>query len=445
MVIIIGAGISGLSAALRLLKKDKNVKILILEARKRVGGRTETIDILGNKIDIGGQWIGSKHTELLNYVKEFNLELIEQYYPLKDTVKTHRLVECLGYEDLDLDIFSKNDIIDFLNFIDEIKIDINEPWKHENAEKWDNMSVKDIVEDTYKNVDSKREICLFVQTLLASNAENISFLYFIFYVKSGGGIIYTGDGEEGAQKWKLKEGMQTVSEMILIELLKNGVEIIYESVVCDIICNFNNFDDEVKVVDKSGRVFYSDKIIVAISPKLLTGINIFPLQEEKIILYKNYFMGSASKIIVVYNTLNISKIKEHILDHGIIHNLYYSSIIIDNIVKPALVGLITGNFSDLFNKMTKDERKNIVMKQLQDITKEEPIYYIEKTWNEEFSGGCYSGILGPNGTFYKYGKYIRESLYSKIFFASTETSIEFCGYIEGAIRSGIRAADEILE
>lgn len=38
-VIVIGAGISGLTAAYTIKNKTKNVKILILEARDRVGGQ----------------------------------------------------------------------------------------------------------------------------------------------------------------------------------------------------------------------------------------------------------------------------------------------------------------------------------------------------------------------------------------------------------------------
>lgn len=59
-VVIIGAGISGLTAAYNLKKKFKNIKILILEAKDRVGGRTKTIEMkcsIENKKslwDVGG-------------------------------------------------------------------------------------------------------------------------------------------------------------------------------------------------------------------------------------------------------------------------------------------------------------------------------------------------------------------------------------------------------
>ena len=61
-VIIIGAGLSGTSAGYYLKKEKKNLNILLIEAKDRVGGRTQTIELetsKGNKtkFDCGGQWV----------------------------------------------------------------------------------------------------------------------------------------------------------------------------------------------------------------------------------------------------------------------------------------------------------------------------------------------------------------------------------------------------
>ncbi|OAN34971.1 flavin monoamine oxidase family protein [Mycolicibacterium iranicum] len=65
-VIVVGAGISGLSAARRLA--DSGVRVTVLEARQRIGGRTWTDTSLGLPIDLGGAWIhgpeGNPLTEL---------------------------------------------------------------------------------------------------------------------------------------------------------------------------------------------------------------------------------------------------------------------------------------------------------------------------------------------------------------------------------------------
>lgn len=54
-VIVIGAGISGLSAAAKLNENGfKNVKIL--EAEGRIGGRVCTVPFASNVVDLGAQW-----------------------------------------------------------------------------------------------------------------------------------------------------------------------------------------------------------------------------------------------------------------------------------------------------------------------------------------------------------------------------------------------------
>ncbi len=54
-VIVVGAGVSGLTAARDLV--DGGADVVVLEARDRIGGRTWTADVAGAQIDLGGSWI----------------------------------------------------------------------------------------------------------------------------------------------------------------------------------------------------------------------------------------------------------------------------------------------------------------------------------------------------------------------------------------------------
>ena len=51
-VVIIGAGPAGLSCAYEILKNNKNIKVIILEEEKTVGGISKTVNYKGNRIDI---------------------------------------------------------------------------------------------------------------------------------------------------------------------------------------------------------------------------------------------------------------------------------------------------------------------------------------------------------------------------------------------------------
>ncbi len=70
--------------------------------------------------------------------------------------------------------------------------------------------------------------------------------------------------------------------------------------------------------------------------------------------------------------------------------------------------------------------------------------YVERNWPaEQWSRGCYGAVFPP-GTWVAFGSAIREPA-GLIHWAGTETSTVFAGYIDGAVRSGERAATEVLE
>ena len=78
MIIIIGAGLSGLLTAYRL--KKKGVPFKILEARNRIGGRIYTLKgDSDTPIEMGATWFGNQHQLLIELLKELDLPYFEQY------------------------------------------------------------------------------------------------------------------------------------------------------------------------------------------------------------------------------------------------------------------------------------------------------------------------------------------------------------------------------
>jgi monoamine oxidase len=72
-----------------------------------------------------------------------------------------------------------------------------------------------------------------------------------------------------------------------------------------------------------------------------------------------------------------------------------------------------------------------------------PLEYIELSWmDEEWSRGCYGGVFGP-GAWLDFGHTLRTP-FRRIHWAGTETAEIWNGYMEGAIRSGERAAAEMM-
>ncbi len=78
-VIIIGAGISGISAAVML--KSKGYRVLILEARNRIGGRIWTDNTLNVPLDLGASWIhGVTNNPIKQLADKFNLKTVPTDY-----------------------------------------------------------------------------------------------------------------------------------------------------------------------------------------------------------------------------------------------------------------------------------------------------------------------------------------------------------------------------
>jgi monoamine oxidase len=80
-VLILGAGLAGLSSAHRLLSQNPNLSILILEARDRVGGRTWSQPLPSGEgtIDLGAAWINdTNQSRMFELAQKFGAELIEQ-------------------------------------------------------------------------------------------------------------------------------------------------------------------------------------------------------------------------------------------------------------------------------------------------------------------------------------------------------------------------------
>lgn len=78
MIIIIGAGLSGLLTGYRL--KKEGIPFKILEARSRIGGRINTIYGTENTpVEMGATWFGNQHRHLISLLEELGIGSFEQY------------------------------------------------------------------------------------------------------------------------------------------------------------------------------------------------------------------------------------------------------------------------------------------------------------------------------------------------------------------------------
>lgn len=77
-VIILGAGLTGLTTA--YLLREENVDITILEARGRIGGRIWTLSVDGDTpVEAGATWFGMKHEYLVRLLDELHVGYFPQF------------------------------------------------------------------------------------------------------------------------------------------------------------------------------------------------------------------------------------------------------------------------------------------------------------------------------------------------------------------------------
>ena len=112
---------------------------------------------------------------------------------------------------------------------------------------------------------------------------------------------------------------------------------------------------------------------------------------------------------------------------------------------PALVTFSDGQAARDWSESTAEERRSAVLSELERFFGPQaarPVAFAEKNWNDDpWSRGCYVGVAGP-GVLTSCGKALRTPC-GRIHWSGTETATEWMGYLEGAIQSGQRAAEEV--
>jgi monoamine oxidase len=441
-VVVVGAGFAGLTAARTLQRSGKNV--VVLEARNRVGGRVKAGKIAGRPVDVGGMWVGPTQTRLLETIREFGFHLLPESDKGKNILEISKRRFVADGQSLGWDKQTEAEYGRLLKQIDFLakQLPLASPWTMPHAEEYDTMSADDWFRTATKNALVIENFRGLVRGIFTADAYQISFLFFLFYIRSGDNFDALATfGGESAQAWTVEETMHQVAVKMAAGL--DG-KIMLEAPV-RAICQ----DDKGVVVESTKGTWTADQAIVAVPLPLSVRIQYQPaLPSERDILAQHMPMGSVIKYWVAYE-------KPFWRGKGFNGNVVSadppSNLVCADMTPPSgapglLVGFIEGHNGVLWTGHSTEERKKVIVDRLVSFFGPEaarPIDYEDQDWpSDPWSRGCYVANMGP-GVMTSVGKTIRQP-FGRIHWAGTETSERWMGYIDGAIRSGDRAAAEIL-
>ncbi|GAA6216038.1 probable flavin-containing monoamine oxidase A [Lates japonicus] len=452
-VIIVGAGLSGLSAAHLLRKRDAKLRILILEGKDRVGGRTVSTEIPAangfDRWDFGGQWVGSTQTHILELINELGLETFPQFNTGKKVYHTGgpgARVRTYRTSIPALSPLVLMDITQFLWKIDRLcgTVCVQDPSKTPNAVELDSMTLHSYTELHGWTAELKEEIGVCSRSVFGMEPSQMSFLFFLMYAAAAGGLLPLLENTEGsAQEFKIKGGTQQLSECLAERVGRENVRL--GSAVTAIWQNA-----EWARVTTTTNTFLCRAVIVTCPPHLAAKIHYEPaLPSQREFLTQSMPVGHMIKFIITYQT---AFWKEKGLSGEIVTG---SSVDCPFCVtfdatslsgNAALVGFIAGQQASQWSSKEAGERRKAVLSSLVKYLGPEAasfIHYEEKDWaKEDYSGGCPVNVMAP-GLLTYYHPSLRKPC-GRIHWAGTETATQWCGYMSGAVQAGQRAALEVL-
>jgi monoamine oxidase len=441
-VIVVGAGYSGLSAA-RLLKSSGK-KVLVLEARDRVGGRVHTRHLEdGQYIDLGAQWIGPTQSRMYDLLREFNIPAFKTHdegrtvFHWGGKIKTYKgLIPPLPVPAL----LSLNNAIKKMNRLSR-SIDPSCPWAAEQASYWDSITLQGWMDRQMMSSKAKQLFSLASQAIFAAHPAEVSMLFALFYTRSGRDFETLMNIRNGAQDERILGGADLPARKIA-ELLAEEIRLSMP------VRSIEQSSDGV-TVRCSDAVFRSRKVILAIPPPMLSRIDfITPVSAARKQLWQRMPMGAVWKCYAIYPEPFWRKKG---LNGIVASDNGYTRVVFDNSPygggRGILMGFVLADEARALSKLNENERREAILGSFVKYYGQEaadPLLYTDQTWvEEEWSHGCYTAFMGPH-TMTSLGSILRAPE-GHLHFAGTETAEEWNGYMEGAVRAGEREARIILK
>lgn len=495
---VIGAGYSGLAAALRLIQTGNSV--VVAEARDRVGGRIFSHHLSdGTTFDVGGAWISDWPAQphmrnLMQQVEGLTRQPIKMFtqYEKGMNVIVHTDGH-VGYYDASAPLLAglpaigeagKLEVAAFIGVLSQLSTYVvaDAPWTPVNfpsdlvllaggapasTTEADQMTLLEMIDNSVEIAEARYLMHALFSNLLGKDLADVSLLHMLFMLKTFNSDIHamTGSGENQAEHYRLHGGAQQMALRIADYLGKN----LYLNEPVQKITS----KDQGVVVESAGLRIEAKRAIVTVPVSLVGKIAFDPvLPAGRVQLQDDFGMGSVWKIWVAYDKPfwrepGYQGQKEGLSgesvtanpDNWVITTLDGSE---DATATGLLVAFVGGQKGILFQQKTREERKAIILKELasrfgeaaskpsanvhfKPLEPQNPVAdsYFEWNWTiEQYTHGAFAGVPGT-GTYTQSGETLRQP-YGRVHWAGVDTSTYPYASMSGAVQAGERAATEAL-
>jgi monoamine oxidase len=440
-VLVVGAGLAGLTAARDLIAAGRSV--IVLEARDRVGGRTVNQEIGDGKIvEMGGQWAGPTQDRLLALAADLEIGTFPTYDVGKKVLHFNGkrglysgaiprlsplVLADIGQAQARLEAMAR-------------KVPTDAPWTARSAERFDSQTFETWVRRNTMSRSARTLLALGAEAVFAAEPGDLSMLHVLFYTHSGGSFQRLIDTTGGAQQDRFAGGSALIAQRLaasLGDVVRLGAPVSRISVT----------GDKVTATTEAGQ-FEGRRIVVSTPPLLAGRVEYDPaLPHWREQLTQRTPMGSVIKCQVIYDEPFWRKdgLSGQATGDG-----EGSRVVFDNSPQDGspgvLLAFLEGDEARRLGRQPLADRRRAVVDSLVRYfgpRAATPERFIELDWQQErWTGGCYGTLFGPN-VWTRYGHALREPV-GPIHWAGTETAQVWSGYMDGAVRSGEQVARTVL-
>jgi len=439
-VVVVGAGLSGVSCARAL--RAAGASVAVIEARDRVGGRTLSREVDGAVVDLGGQWLGARQPRLEALSQGLGLRTFATHHEGKKVLDTGSSISTYSGTIPHLAPWRLLELHRTLSRVERMseKIPTDDPMGAAGAAELDAISLQ---EWALRNVHSSTARSIMesaVRVVFGAEARELSMLYFLYYLRSGGGMMSLVEIENGAQERRFVEGAQQLSVRVAAQL---GDDLLLGQPAVGI----DQDGQGVTVRLRQGQV-RARYAVVALPPALAGRLDYSPgLPAARDQLLQRFPMGATVKFLAFYRR---AFWRERGLSGELVCTQGPVSVVFDNTSHdgklPCLVAFVVGDPARTWHQRGELARRDAVLSVMARGLGPEaahPEHTLEQDWSTEpFTRGCPVGLLGP-GALQVAGRSLRQPV-GRIHWAGTETATLWTGYLEGALEAAERAATEVL-